>query len=51
MNQDFNTDQKRYKLPEIDIDKGKYKAFSDDTKNYIEEMKHGSNNILVLLNI
>ena len=43
--QDFN-DSKRLKLPEIDPDKNKYK-FVDETKNHIEEMKHGSNNILV----
>ncbi len=42
--QDYN-DAKRLKLPDIE----KYKAFTDDTKGHIEEMKHGSNNILVFI--
>lgn len=44
-----SNDSKRLKLPEIDLDKNKYK-FVDETKNHIEEMKHGSNNILVKIN-
>lgn len=34
-------DSKRLKLPEING------IFSEDTKNFVEDMKHGSNNILV----
>ena len=43
--QDPVLEQKKFKLPELDSNK--YKVFADDTKNHIEEMKHGSNNILV----